>query len=52
MKALPIGDFEFGIGVLRIEEWGFRIEDWGKIYIGKIPIPNLKSPIGNFVTNW
>ena len=32
--ALPIGDFEFGIGVLKIEEWGFRMEGWGKIYMG------------------
>ena len=41
MIALPIGDFEFGIGVLKIEEWGFMMEDWGKIYMGTTQIPNL-----------
>ena len=29
-----------------------RIGNWGKINIGKTPIPNLKSPIGHFITNW
>ena len=31
---LPIGDFELGIGVFRIMDWGF-----------KSPIPILKTPI-------
>ena len=48
----PFGGFEFGIGVFRIGDWRFRIEDWGKINMSKIPIPNLKSPIGYFITNW
>ena len=37
---LPIGDFEFFIGVFRIGDWGIRIEDWEKINMGKTPIPN------------
>ena len=45
MIKLLIGDFEFGIGVFRIGEWGFKIEVWGKIYMGKTPIPNSKSPM-------
>ena len=35
---LRIGEFEFWIVFLRIWDWGFRIEDWGKINIGKTPI--------------
>ena len=31
---LPVGDFEFGTGVFRIGDWGF-----------KTPIPNPKTPI-------
>ena len=46
MIKLSIVGFEFGIGVFRIGYLGFRIEDSGKINMGKIPIPNLKSPIG------
>ena len=45
---LPIGDFELMIGVFRIGDWGFRIKVWGKINMAKTPIPNSKSPIGNF----
>ena len=48
---LPLGDIEFGIGVFRIGEWGFRIEDWGKINMGKKPIPKSKSSIGYLITN-
>ena len=40
VKKLPIGDFECGMGVFRIEDWVFRKEDWRKINIGKTPIPN------------
>ena len=42
----PIGDkitnwwFELRIDVFRIGDWGFRIEDWGKMNMGKTPIPN------------
>ena len=43
---LPIGDFEFGFGVFRIGDWGFRIEDCGKINMAKTTILNSKSPIG------
>ncbi len=52
MITLPIGEFEFGIGIHRIGNWGFRIEDWGKKKMGQTPIPNSKSPIGYFITNW
>ena len=44
MIKLQIGDFEFGIGVFRIGDWGFRIEDLGKTNMGKTSIPNSKSP--------
>ena len=52
MKRVQIGHFKFGIGVLRIGNWGFRIKDLGKINMGKTPIPNSKSPIGYVITNW
>ena len=52
MIKLPIGDFEFGIGVFRIGDWGFSIEDWAKLNMGKTPIPNLRLPIGYFITDW
>ena len=42
MIKLPIRDFELWIGVFRIGDWGFRIEDWGEINMGKTPIPNSK----------
>ena len=35
MIKLPIGDFEFDIGVFRNGDWGFLIEDLGKIDMGK-----------------
>ena len=39
---LPIGDFEMGIGVFRIKDWGF-----------KSPIPNPKNTNPHFkITNW
>ena len=50
----PIGDFEFGIGVFMIWDWGFRIKDWGKIYIGITPTAIqshqlvILIPIGDF----
>ena len=40
MIKLPIGDFELGIGVYRIQDWGFRKDDWGQTDMGKTPIPN------------
>ena len=49
---LPIGDFEFVIGVFRIGDWGLRIEDWGTVNMGKTIISNSKSPIGCFISNW
>ena len=49
---LSIVDSKFGIGVFRIKDWGFRIENWGKINMGQAPIPNSKPPIGYFITNW
>ena len=49
---LQIGYFEFGIGVFKIGDWGFRIEDLGEINMGKALIPDLKSPIGYLITNW
>ena len=49
---LPIGDFKFGIGVFRIRDMGFRIEDWGIINVGKPPIPNSISLIGYSIHNW
>ena len=51
---LPIGDFEFGVCVFRIGDWGVRIEDWGKMIWAKhqSPIQNhqlcISSPIGDF----
>ena len=51
MIKLPIGDFELEIDVFRIGDYGFRIEDWVKINMGKTPIPNTKSPIGCYITN-
>ena len=51
MIKLSIDNFKFGIGVFRIWDWGFRIEDWEKINMGKTPIPSSKSPIGYFITN-
>ena len=50
MIQLPIGDYEFGIGVFGIGNCEFRIEDWGKINMGKTPIPNSKSPIVFFIS--
>ena len=38
---LPIDDFEFGIDFLRIGDWGFRIENWGKEY-GQDTNPQLR----------
>ena len=52
VKKNSIDDFEFGIIVFRIRDWGFRIGDWGKINMGKTPMPDSKSPIVNFITNW
>ena len=52
MIKIPVGNFEFGIGVLRIGDLGFGIGDWGEINMGKTPIPNLKSPNGHCITNW
>ena len=52
MIKLPICDFLIGIGVFRIGDWGFRIEDWEKINMGKTPVHNKKSPIGYLITNW
>ena len=52
MIKLPISDFEFEIGVFRIGDWEFRTEDKGKINMGKTPIPNSKSQIGYFITDW
>ena len=49
---LPIGDKKFVMGVFSIGDWGFRIEDFGKINMGKTPILNSKSPIGYFITHW
>ena len=43
---LGLGFLGLGIG-----DWGFSIEDWAKINMGKTPIPNLKLPIGDFITN-
>ena len=49
-----IDDFEFGFGDFRIWDWGFMIEDWGRINMGKTPTPKFKSangylsPIGDF----
>ena len=37
---VPIGDFEFGIGVFRIGDWGFKMGDLEEINMGKTTIPN------------
>ena len=42
---LPIGYYDLGIGT-------YRIGDWGKINVGKTPIPNSKSTIGYIMSNW
>ena len=51
MIKLPTGDFEFGIGVLRIGDLGFRIEDGKTINMGKTPIPHSNSTISYLITN-
>ena len=45
---LPIGDFEFGVGVFRIRDWGFK----ASILNPKTLNPNSNSPISKLITNW
>ena len=47
-----MGYLKFGIGVFIIGDWGLRIGNWGNINMGKTPISNSKSQMGNFITNW
>ena len=52
MIKLSIGDFEFGLGIFRIGDWGFKREDWGKRNMGKTPIPKgwVKKKTGKLST--
>ena len=46
-----IDDFEFGFGAFRIWDWGFMIEDWGRINMGKTPTPKFKISKWLFITH-
>ena len=51
MIQLPIGDFELGIGVFRIGDWGFPESLKHQFPIQNHQLVNL-SPIIQFITNW